>query len=204
MLPQVEPMPLHQVAAPFDEPDWLFEVKFDGFRALAYVENGQAKLVSRKDHTYQRFRDLAEAISTELEVENAILDGELVCLDAEGQSRFNDLMFSRGEVYFSAFDLLWVDGEDLRELPLVGRKERLRGVVPSGPSRLLYMDHVEEQGVELYELCCRRDLEGIVAKPKASPYRLLSGKTSWLKVKNPDYSQAEGRRELFDSRRRRK
>ena len=77
----------------------------------------------------------------------------------------------------------------------------LRKVIPSPPSRLLYLDHIEDQGVELFVKCCELDLEGIVGKPKWSPYRELRGRTTWLKVKNPEYSQAEGRRELFDRRR---
>ena len=92
-------------------------------------------------------------------------------------------------------------GVDLRDLPLVERKWQLKELVPSPPSRLLYLDHVEDEGVELYEQCCKLDLEGVVAKPKLSPYRELDGKPLWIKVKNPDYTQAEGRRELFKRRR---
>ncbi len=69
------------------------------------------------------------------------------------------------------------------------------------PSRLLYLDHVEDQGVEFFEMACKLDLEGLVAKPKLSPYRELNGKPLWIKVKNRGYSQAEGRRELFNQRR---
>ena len=88
-----------------------------------------------------------------LKVTNAILDGELLCLDDQGRSQFYDLMFHRGEPLFYAFDLLWLDGVDLRDLPLVERKAKLRELVPSPPSRLFYHDHVEDQGVELYEQC---------------------------------------------------
>ena len=124
-----------------------------------------------------------------------------VCLDDQGRSEFYDLMFHRGEPYFYAFDLLWGGGVDLRDLTLLERKARLKEVVPAPPSRLLYLDHVEDQGVELFEMVCKLDLEGIVAKPKQSPYRELDGKPLWIKVKNPDYTQAEGRRELFNGRR---
>ncbi len=102
-------------------------------------------------------------------------------------------MFNRGEPSLYAFDLLWLDGEDLRDLPLLERRWRLRTIVPAASSRLLYLDHIEELGVGLFELACERDLEGIVAKPKESPYREVGGKTLWMKVKNPDYTQAEGR-----------
>ncbi len=72
---------------------------------------------------------------------------------------------------------------------------------PTPPSRVLYLDHINGKGVKLFEQCCKLDLEGVVAKPKQSPYRKLGGKPVWVKVKNPDYSQAPGRRELFDRRR---
>ena len=124
-LPKLSPMPLIQVSAPFDDPDFLYEVKFDGFRALAYVDDGYCELVSRKGHVYRRFADLRESIAADLKVHNCILDGELVCLDDQGRSQFHDLMFNRGKPYFYAFDLLYVDGADLRDLPLVGGSEAI-------------------------------------------------------------------------------
>ena len=139
-------MNLIQVSAPFDDPDFLYEVKFDGFRALAYVEDGLCELVSRKRHVYRRFGELSQSIVAGLKVQNCILDGEIVCLDDQGRSEFYTLMFHRGEPYFYAFDLLWLDGADLRDLPLLERKARLREVVPQPPSRFLYLDHVEGQG----------------------------------------------------------
>ncbi len=84
-----------------------------------------------------------------------------MCLDDQGRSLFYDLMFRRREPYLYAFDLLWLDGADLRELLLVERKSRLKDVIPEPPSPLLYLDHVEDQGVELFRLCCEQDLEGI-------------------------------------------
>ena len=119
----------------------------------------------------------------------------------QGRSRFYDLMFSRGEPHFYAFDLLWLEGVDLRDLPLVERKKKLRKLIPRTPSRLLYLDHINGKGVDLFKLCSERDLEGVVAKPKQSPYRRLDEKPLWIKVKNPRYTQAEGRRELFERRR---
>ncbi len=131
-LPKLDPMELIQVSAPFNDPDFLYEVKFDGFRALAYVEVGRCELVSRKGHTYARFRELGEHIAADLKVQNCILDGEIVCLDDQGRSQFYELMFHRGEPYFYAFDLLYVDGIDLRALPLVERKAKLRELVNGG------------------------------------------------------------------------
>lgn len=193
-LPAVTPLPLILQPDAFSDPDWLFEVKHDGFRSLACIQDG-CKLVSRKGNTYQRFKDLSKVLSGV--PHDVVLDGELVCLDDEGQTLFYDLMFNRAPASFYAFDILWLDGEDLREKPTQERKEILQGVVSESPQRLLYVDHIEEEGEQLFELICKRDMEGIVAKPKESPYRELRGKTPWIKIKNPDYSQAEGRRELF-------
>ena len=195
MLPKMTRMRLTQHAKPFDHPEWLFEVKFDGFRSLAYIDAGKCELVSRKGITYKRFRQLREQIKLE---HSAILDGEIVCLDDQGRSQFYDLMYNRGEPHFYAFDILWLDGEDLRDRPLSERKSVLKELVDG--SSILYLDHIQEHGVALFEKCLELDLEGIVAKPEASPYRELKAKTTWVKVKNR-YAQAEGRRELFNSRR---
>ena len=89
----------------------------------------------------------------------------------------------------------------LRDLPFVERKAKLRKLIPRKPSSVLYLDHIKDKGVELFEQCCKLDLEGVVAKPKLSPYRELGGKPMWVKVKNPGYTQAEGSRELFNQRR---
>jgi len=136
----------------------------------------------------------------ELKVMNAILDGEIVCLDEEGKSLFNKLLFRRGNPIFAAFDLLWVDGEDLRELPLIGRKQQLRQIVPAASSHVLHVDYLPEKGRELFALACERDLEGIVGKWAQGSYQSDGRSTSWIKVKNANYSQAEGRAELFEGR----
>jgi len=107
-------------------------------------------------------------------------------------------MFRRGELFFVVFDALWIDGEDLRGLPLIERKARLQAIVPSrrSQSRLRYHSHVERHGKALYQLTCERDLEGIVAKHRNGIYD--TRRPAWIKIKNPDYSQKEGRVELFE------
>ena len=168
MLPTIPPMELIQQPTAFDHPDWLFEVKHDGFRAVAYIEDGSCRMVSRKDYQYTRFQDVANDLG-KLPHES-ILDGELVVLDDEGKTLFYDLMFGRGQVFFYAFDIMYLDGEDLTDLPLIERKQRLTGLSVDAPECMLYVDHIEEQGKDLYEMICQRDMEGIVAKPKISPY----------------------------------
>jgi bifunctional non-homologous end joining protein LigD len=179
-------------------PDWIFELKLDGFRALAYFENGKAELVSRNGNTFASFRTLAAALAPHFKADSAILDGEIVSLDAHGYPQFEDLMFRRGELFFVAFDALYVDGEDLRGLPLIERKARLQDVVPTrqSTSRLRYHTHVDRYGKTLYQLTCERNLEGIVCKHRKSTYD--TRKPLWVKIKNPTYTQAEGRVLLFE------
>jgi len=101
-------------------------LKIDGFRSLAYIENDQCDLVPRNGNTLRHFKDLADRIGRNPRVENAVLDGEIACVDDSGRSVFNDLLFCRRECVFFAFDLLFLNGEDLRALPLTERKARLK------------------------------------------------------------------------------
>ena len=182
----------------FSHPDWIFEIKHDGFRALAYVENEHARLLSRRGNPYKSFGELSSWIGRHLKVENAVLDGEIACLDSEGRSQFNELLYRRGDPYFYAFDILWLNGRDLRDLPLIQRKEILRDVVPPAPSRVLYSDHIDEHGLQIFDFACQNDLEGVVAKWKFGSYLPNSNATTWIKIKNPDYSQMEERIERFE------
>jgi bifunctional non-homologous end joining protein LigD len=194
------PMPLGRLAEPFNHPDWIFEIKWDGFRCLAYLENGRCKLVSRKGNQFKSFPALNIALPEECKADGAVLDGEIVCLDDNGVSQFSDLLLHRGEPRFYAFDLLSLNGKDQRYVPLAERKHGLRAIIPHAGERRLYCDHVEAAGQELFNLVCARDLEGIVAKRKYDPY-LLDGSAGWLKIRNRKYSQWAGREELFERER---
>lgn len=105
---------------------------------------------------------------------DSILDGEIVCLDEHGCPQFEDLMFRRGELFFIAFDALWLNGDDLRTLPFLERRRRLRRVVPRSGKRsshrLRYLDHIEADGCGLYRLSCERNLERIVGKHRGGLY----------------------------------
>ena len=190
-----------QQSTPFDHHDWIYELKYDGFRSLAYVKNGTCKLVSRNEYDYQRFADVRDALPKQLHAKDAILDGELVVLDETGKPRFYDLMANRGTVVFAAFDVMWLDGQYMRDRPLLMRKEVLRNRMKDDASRAIFVDHIVGRGKALYKKICEMDLEGIVCKPSLSPYRTVGGTTTWIKVKNPNYSQKEGRGELFNKRR---
>jgi bifunctional non-homologous end joining protein LigD len=100
------------VRQPFDHPNFLFELKHDGFRALAYISDGDCELISRRRNSYKSFGELRSHLAG-LKVKNAVIDGELVCLDREGRSIFNELLFRRGCPTFYAFDLLYLNDRDL-------------------------------------------------------------------------------------------
>ena len=148
----------------------------------------------------QIFPALAAGLPEELRSGAAVLDGEIVCLDPDGKSQFEELLFRRGEARFQAFDLLWYEGDDLRYSPLIERKALLRAITPQRGAWLRYSGHVEREGEELFKLACEHDLEGIVAKHLLSPY-ILDSEPRWLKIRNTDYSQWVGREELFERER---
>jgi bifunctional non-homologous end joining protein LigD len=191
------PLPLERVREPFDDPACVYELKYDGFRSLAFLTPTAAVLVSRNGNSFGRFAPVARTLRDRLRVRSAVVDGEVVCLDAAGRPRFNDLLFSRGVPVFVAFDLLALDGRDLRRLPLLQRKRRLRPLIPDRSDCILYADHVVGTGRDLFSVVCRNDLEGIVAKVATAPYALVDGRSPWIKVKFRDYSQARDRHELF-------
>ena len=168
----------------------------DGFRALAYIDSGKCELVSRKGNVFKSFAPLcAELAKLERSV---ILDGEIVCLDSVGKPQFYDLLRHRRDPIFYAFDVLWLDGEDLRSQQTLERKLILKELVRNQTS-ILYARHFVKRGIDLFRVVCEQDLEGIVAKHCLAPYG--SEEMPWIKVLNPNYSQREGRRELFDKRR---
>jgi bifunctional non-homologous end joining protein LigD len=158
--PKIVPLRLIDEKQPFDDPDWLFELKHDGSRALAYIDRRLCRFVSRNDYQFPHWPKLAECIAENVGAKNAVLDGELVCLYDIRRSQFDDLLFRKKPPTYYAFDLLWWDGADLRDVPLLTRKQYLRARLPAEPSRILYTDHVEGRGVEFFRMVCKRDLEG--------------------------------------------
>ncbi len=126
------------------------------------------------------------------------MDGEIVCLDKNGRADFKDLFYRRKEPIFVAFDLLRANGQDMRSLPLVDRKMELRRVLWPHTEWVLYCQHIERNGISLFDLACKHDLEGIVAKWKYGPYLGGREETTWIKVRNRSYSQWEGRDEMFE------
>ena len=184
----------------FDHQEWLYELKYDGFRARAEVSDGRAELYSRRGRPYKAWPGLCDAIARDLRGHRAVLDGELVCLDEKGRPLFVDLLYRRRRPVLIAFDLLFLDGEDLREASLVERKAFLARLIPENSFSLLYAQHVVYNGRALFRQACALDLEGVVAKLANAPYHATEP-PHWLKIQNPAYSQAQRRNELFEPRR---
>jgi bifunctional non-homologous end joining protein LigD len=128
-------MPLKLWREPFDDDGWAFELKYDGFRALAFVDRATVHLLSRTGHRYRQFDPLA-ALRCELRCETAVPDGELLALDDEGRPDFYALLYRRRSPVFVAFDMLAVD-RDVRAEPLMARKRQLRAVGPSRATSVL-------------------------------------------------------------------
>jgi bifunctional non-homologous end joining protein LigD len=194
-----QPMPLLRRPLPFDHPEWIFELKYDGFRSLAVIHNGRTELISRNGSSFNSFETLRKQLKSPYQGKT-VLDGEIVSLDKHGKPQFRDLLFHRGGPCFFAFDLLMTDGKDLRTEKLMDRKQELRRLLSKvSASRMRYADHVEREGIALFKRVCEMDLEGIVAKHSLAPY--TTERTTWFKIKNRNYSQMAGREELFERER---
>ena len=194
-LPKVDPIIVATRAQPFSARGWVFEPKYDGFRGIYYLSRRLCAMFSRRGNHFRRFDQLSRRIQAELRGRDAILDGEVVAIDGTGRVDFYGLMRGNGFLAYAVFDLLWLNGRDLRSLTLSQRKRRLVQFIPSGSSSLIVVPGFEQHGRELFQAACQLDLEGIVAKRTGDPY---GPETAWLKIKNPAYTQAEGRGELFE------
>jgi bifunctional non-homologous end joining protein LigD len=191
-------MPLRTRRLPFDDPNFVLELKYDGFRALAVIDR-RPHLLSRNGHPFASFADLAKQIAEHLPGDT-VLDGEIVAVDRRGKPRFNDLMFHRRPPGFFAFDLLTLDGRDWKTHQLLERKQELRRLLSRIPAQcpLRYVDHVDGNGIALFKRVCKLDLEGIVAKHKFGPYVQDREQSTWIKILNGNYSQKIEREELFE------
>jgi len=194
------PMPSHLspmlatlIERPFSDPGWLFEIKWDGARTLAWIADGEVRLRSRRGNSVTSQYPEMSSLPRRIGARRAILDGELVVLDREGRSDFERMqqrmnvhspspdLRARHPVTYYVFDLLYCDGYDLREVPLSERKELLRRLLhPSGEIR--FSDHQPERGGDLFELAREKGLEGIIGKRADSAY--VAGRTkNWVKLK---------------------
>ncbi len=193
---RIEPMLATLVDEPLSDPDWLFEIKWDGERALAWVKDGKVELRSRAGRSITSQYPELQALGESLRARRAVVDGEIVVLDEEGRSDFGRLqrrmnvekpsagLVREFPVVYYLFDLLWCDGYDLRRAALGARKQLLREILDVGGA-IRYSDHQERLGKELFALAWQKGLEGIVGKRADSPY--VAGRSAqWIKVKSTE------------------
>ncbi|MGD0417211.1 MAG: non-homologous end-joining DNA ligase [Terriglobales bacterium] len=213
----IHPMLATSVAKAFDDPDWLFEIKWDGYRAIAFIENGGVRLVSRNQNDLTaQFSELG-SLPQFVNAQRTILDGEIVALDEEGRPSFSLMQQRTGfhpgkrrlarregvPVIYYAFDLLYLDGLDLRRVALEQRKQLLQDRIRVG-GVIQFSDHYAEKGLALFEAAKQRGLEGILAKKRSSVYQEKRS-NDWLKIKITQrqecviggYTDPEGSREYF-------
>ncbi len=213
----IHPMLATPASEAFDDPDWLGEIIWDGYRAVAFIEDGRVRLVSRSQNDLTaQFSELA-SLPQFVKAQRAILDGEIVALDDEGRPSFSLMQqrtgFQPGKrrlprregvpVLYYAFDLLYLDGLDLRRVALEQRKQLLQERIENSEV-VHFSDHYPEKGLDLLEAARQRGLEGIVAKKRNSAYQEKRS-TDWLKIKITQrqecviggYTDPEGSREYF-------
>ena len=182
---RIRPMLATLVKEPFDHPDWLFEVKWDGYRAVAELAGGEVALYSRNLLPLnEKFFPLVEALRKF--ALTAVLDGEIVVVDDRGQPDFQLLQnyqkTGSGHLLYYVFDLLHFQGHDLTGLPLLQRKELLKKILPPSP-KIRFSDHVRQDGILFFAAVKGKGLEGIVAKEAHSLYTIGRRSRHWLKVK---------------------
>jgi bifunctional non-homologous end joining protein LigD len=176
-------------AVPFDHPDWIYEIQHDGFRALAFVEDIVCRFVTPNNRRLSGFPDLEHLVTGFVRARYAILDGVIAVADPTGRTSFDLLMKARRRARYYAFDLLSVDGEDLRDWPLTARKERLQSIIPALGAPIVYVSHTVGRGRSLHRLACQQGLAGILAKRAASKYE--PSEREWITIQNPLYRQRD-------------
>jgi bifunctional non-homologous end joining protein LigD len=181
---RLQPMLATLTDGPFDDADWVFEDKYDGYRMVAKIEDGKVTLYSRNGKVISNnYIEVAKAL--ERVKADAVIDGELVALDKKGVSHFQLLQNAlrrEAKLVYCAFDLMFCDGEDLRKLTLLERKARLKEILP-GHKLIAFSRHRKTEGTKFFAEAERRGLEGIMAKRSGSQYLSGARTDSWLKIK---------------------
>ncbi|WP_438030163.1 DNA ligase D [Sorangium sp. So ce233] len=189
---EVEPQLATLVTGPPQGEGWLYEVKFDGYRMIAKLRGGRVTLLTRRGQDWtERFPSVRDDLAR-LPAREAVLDGEIVIVGRDGVTDFQALQNAlsdgndgrEGRLMYFGFDLLYLDGRDLRGCAQVTRKQALKALLAEAPEdgTLRYTEHLEEDGAAVYQHACKLGIEGVIAKRPEAPYRSGRG-TSWLKVK---------------------
>jgi bifunctional non-homologous end joining protein LigD len=190
----IKPMLATLTDQPFDDPGWIYEVKWDGYRAIGYIRRGSVEIRSRNNLLLNdKFKTVTQALRN-WKV-NAVVDGEIIAEDEKGMANFQQLQgyqknANEARIVYYVFDLIWYEGRDLRNLPLETRKEILENILPEDHTVLRFSDHIREKGKEFFKLATRKGLEGIMAKKSDSEYVPGFRSTSWLKIKNYQFLEA--------------
>ena len=182
----IKPMLATLVDEPFDNPEWIYEVKWDGYRALSYLNEGNVDILSRNNKSFNDKYYPLRQLLTKWKI-NAVLDGEIIVLNEKGQSNFGHLQNWRseadGELAYYVFDILWYDGLDLTELPLSDRRKILEEVLPQNDDRIRLSQVFDVKGSDFFDAARRMGLEGIIAKKRDSTYAVDARSKAWLKIK---------------------
>jgi bifunctional non-homologous end joining protein LigD len=182
----IKPMLATLVNEPFDDPDWIYEVKWDGYRALGFVNKGEVQLLSRNNKDFnEKYYPLKKLLeSWKL---NVVIDGEILVLNDKGVSNFGALQNWRseadGELVLYIFDILWYEGKNLMNLPLIERQAILKEVIPTDDDRVRLSQVFKANGTEFFEAAGKIGLEGIMAKKASSTYLPDNRSKDWLKIK---------------------
>ena len=185
----IEPMQATLADRPFRDEDWLFEIKWDGYRLQAHVRDGKVRTFTRNGHDGDAYFPRLLTPTSWIDAREAIVDGEVVAVKPDGMPDFGLLQERMGEagraaggLLFQAFDLLYLDGRSLIKLPLEDRKKLLRSVLKED-SRVRFANHVETEGVAFHEAASKQGLEGVLAKLRRSVYEPGRRSPAWLKLK---------------------
>ena len=181
----VVPMLATLVNESFDNESWIFEIKWDGYRAVAYCDGKDVELISRNLTPYtEKYYPLTDAFK-QLKL-NAVFDGEIVAVDERGLAAFQSLQNWQNtpvHLQYFIFDILWFDGYDLTRIPLMERKRILKEILPENNEVLKYSDHVVGNGKEFFQAAVAQGLEGIMAKRANSIYQINKRTENWVKIK---------------------
>jgi len=181
----IKPMKATLVDEPFDDPDWLYEVKWDGYRAIATINKGEAELISRNNLPFDKYYPIVKLLKS-WKID-AVIDGEILVLNDNGISDFGALQNWRseadGNLVYYVFDVLWYDGKNLMGLPLIQRQAILKEILPADNDRIRQSKVFEANGIDFFNAAERIGLEGIIAKKAESVYTSDLRSKEWLKIK---------------------